>query len=143
MHTVQNTALVNLGVIYTDKGVIIINILSSKVLDRKVVIRLKDRVCETSEELLESELFSRILKQVLAELGRRQSRLLDMFPDKREITPEQFSLLLETIRYLNKMPIQQVEQLVPGSRQFTKNPDLLAEFVFYVYDYSARGYICQ
>ena len=135
MHTVQNTALVNLGVIYTDKGVIIINILSSKVLDRKVVIRLKDRVCETSEELLESELFSRILKQVLAELGRRQSRLLDMFPDKREITPEQFSLLLETIRYLNKMPIQQVEQLVPGSRQFTKNPDLLAEFVFYVYDF--------
>ena len=113
---------------------IIINILSSKVFDRKVVIRLKDRVCETSEELLGSELFGRILNHVLAELGRRQSRLLDMFPDKQHITSEEVALLLETIRYLNKMPIQQVTQLVPGARQFTQNPDLLAEFVFYVYD---------
>ncbi len=113
----------------------IINILSSKVFDRKVVIRLKDRVCETSEELLGSELFRRILKQVLAELGRRQSRLLDMFPDKRHISADEFSQLLETIQYLTKMPIHQVEQLLPGSRQFTKNPDLLAEFVFYVYDF--------
>ena len=113
----------------------IINIVSSKVFDRKVVIRLKDRVCETSEELLGSELFRRILKQVLAELGRRQSRLLDMFPDKRKISAEEFSQLLETIQYLTKMPIHQVEQLLPGSRQFTKNPDLLAEFVFYVYDF--------
>lgn len=100
-----------------------------------MIIRLKDRVCETSDELLNSEIFGRVLVNVLKELGRRQSRLLNLFPDKQNITPEQASLLLETIRYLNRMPIQQVAQLMPHARQFTQNPDLLAEFVFFVYDF--------
>ena len=98
------------------------------------MIRLKDRVCETSDELLNSELFGRLLRHVLAELGRRQSRLLDMFPDKSRITPQEIDLLLATLRCLNKMPIRQVTQLMPEAGQFTQNPDLLAEFVFYVYD---------
>ncbi len=57
------------------------NIISSKIVDHKVIIRLKDRVCETPEELLVSELFVRIFHHVLSNLGRRQSRLLDMFPE--------------------------------------------------------------
>ncbi|HWR29853.1 MAG TPA: phosphoenolpyruvate carboxykinase [Negativicutes bacterium] len=110
------------------------NIVKSKVFDRKVVIRLKDRVCETPDELLRSELFGRILNHVLAELGRRQSRLLNIFPDKRNITSPQVDLLLETIRYLCKMPIQQVPQLVPGSEPFTHDAHLLEEFLRYVYN---------
>lgn len=116
------------------RGVMVMNIIKSKVFDRKVVIRVKDRVCETPEELIRSELFGRILHHVLAELGRRQSRLLDIFPDKSNICAAQIDLLLETIRYLCKMPIQQVPHLAPGSEQFTRNPHLLEEFLRYVYN---------
>src|SRR5665647_2815411 len=100
------------------------NIISSKIVDRKVIIRLKDRVCETPEELLGSELFERIFRHVLSDLGRRQSRLLDMFPDKMNITEDQISLFLETIRQLSKMPGHQVAKLLPGSVQFTSDPYL-------------------
>ena len=110
------------------------NIISSKIVDHKVIIRLKDRVCETPEELLASELFVRIFHHVLNDLGRRQSRLLDMFPDKTNITEEQSNLLLETIRHLSKMPSHQVVQLLPGSRQFTHDPYLLEDFLRYLYD---------
>ena len=110
------------------------NILSSKIVDRKVIIRLKDRVCETPEELLASELFVRIFHHVLSDLGRRQSRLLDMFPDKKNITEEQIALFLETVRHLSKMPSHQVAQILPGSIQFTHDPYLLEDFLRYLYD---------
>jgi len=111
------------------------NILSSKILDHKVIIRLKDRVCETPEELLGNELFVRLFHHVLSDLDRRQSRLLDMFPDKTNITEDQIALLLETIRHLTKMPGHQVSQILPGSVQFTRDPDLLEDFLRYLYDY--------
>lgn len=80
----------------------------SKVFDRKIVIRVKDRVCETPEELVGSELFERVLKIMITELGKRQSRLLDIFNDKQHITAEDITILIETIRALIKIPIRQV-----------------------------------
>ena len=111
-----------------------VNILSSKIVDRKVVIRLKDRVCETPEELLGCDLFVRIFRHVLDELSRRQSRLLDMFPDKTNIKEDEIALLLETIRHLSKMNAHQVAQILPGSVQFTQDPDLLEDFLRHVYN---------
>jgi hypothetical protein len=67
-------------------------------------------------------------------LGRRQSRLLEIFPDKTNITEDQVVLLLETIQHLTKMPGHQVSQILPGSIQFTKDPDLLEDFLRYLYD---------
>ena len=110
------------------------NILSSKIVDRKVVIRLKDRVCETPEELLGCDLFVRIFRHVLDELSRRQSRLLDMFPDKTDIKEDEIALLLETIRHLSKLNAHQVAQILPGSVQFTQDPDLLEDFLRHVYN---------
>jgi energy-coupling factor transporter ATP-binding protein EcfA2 len=111
------------------------NIAESKIFERKVVIRLRDRVCETPEELLSSELFSRVLQTMLADLGRRQSLLLDIFPDKTHITKDQIQLLTDTIYYLSKMPLYQLPHLVPGSEQFMHDPLLLEKFLRHLYNY--------
>lgn len=111
------------------------NITKNKVFDRKVIITLKDRICETPEELVGSELFERILKTMLTELGKRQSRLLGIFSDKTHITNDDISLLIRTIRSLIKLPIEQVPRLIPGSEKITRDPHLLEEFLRYFYDY--------
>ena len=111
------------------------NISKNKVFDRKVVIRLKDRICETPEELVDSELFKRVLKIMLTELGKRQSRLLEIFNDKNYITDNDVAVLISTIRALIKLPIGQVTSIVPESEQFTRDPHLLEEFLRHFYNY--------
>lgn len=111
------------------------NISKSKVFDRKIVLRLKDRVCETPEELIGSELFSRVLKSMLAELGRRQSRLLDVFPNKERINEDDITLLINTIRLLNKMQLQQVPCVLPESAPLIRDPHLLEELLRHFYNY--------
>lgn len=111
------------------------NISRNRVFDRKVVIRLKDRICETPEELVDSELFKRVLKIMLTELGKRQSRLLEIFNDKNCITENDITLLIGTIRALIKLPIGQVTSIVPKSEQFTRDPHLLEEFLRHFYNY--------
>lgn len=107
----------------------------SKVFDRKIVIRVKDRVCETPEELVNSELFEKVLKIMLAELGKRQSRLLDIFNDKQHITADDIKLLIDTIRALLKIPIGQVSCIIPASAQLTRDPHLLEEFLRHFYNF--------
>lgn len=111
------------------------NIARNKVFDRKVVIRLKDRGCETPEELIDSELFSRVLKSMLADLERRQSRLLDVFPNKQHLTENDICLLIDIIRLLVKMPIQQVPRILPNSEHITSDPHLLEELLRHLYNY--------
>lgn len=111
------------------------NILESKIFDRKIVIRLRDRVCETPEELVNSQLFKRVLKIMLTDLGKRQSRLLDIFYDKTRLTDEDITLLVNTIRALLKIPIGQVACVVPGAEQFVRDPHLLEEFLRHFYNY--------
>lgn len=111
------------------------NIAKSKIFDRKVVIRIKERICETPEELVDSELFKRVLTIMLSDLGKRQSRLLEIFNNKNLITEGDTAILISTIRALIKLPISQVPSIVPQSEQFTRDPHLLEEFLRYFYNY--------
>ena len=52
---------------------------SFKITGKKVFIRLKNQVCDSSEELLRSELFYEILKRALNGLKKRNSILLKFF----------------------------------------------------------------
>jgi cytidylate kinase len=52
---------------------------SHKFVDRKVIIRLKDRVCENSEELFASSLFREVIYREVARLKKRESPLLGVF----------------------------------------------------------------
>ena len=111
----------------------------------KVVIRLKDRICDTSEELLSSKLFLKILTMAISSLTRRNSRLLSIF-DHEPIGSEDIRLLIETFTFLTKLPGNLVPRVVPGSDQFFRNPGQFNAFVEYLYNYwreMQRLIICE
>ena len=107
---------------------------SYRLLKDKVVIRIKDRLCDTPTELLSSKLFLQILSQSIASLVRRNSRLLGIF-DHAEIDGEDIRVLVETLIYLTKLPADLVPRVVKGSDQFFRNTALFNDFVEYLYNY--------
>ena len=64
----------------------------------KVILRIKDRVCENPTELLSSKLFLQILNQAVNTLHRRNSHLLDIF-DHKDINSDDIRVLIETLIY--------------------------------------------
>lgn len=111
------------------------SIINSKIVEEKVIIQVKDRVCDTPEELLLSDLFERVLKLAIRDLAKRKSLLLNIFADPEHITEEDIKLLIETLVYATKMEISLVPQVVKGAGQFANNPMLLNDFLQYLYNY--------
>ena len=60
------------------------NIYSYKILEKKVIIKINKRICETPEELLSSNLFSEIARRYIKNLSRRGSILLNIFGNKEK-----------------------------------------------------------
>ncbi len=106
----------------------------SKVFDRKVVIRLKDRICETPNELFASSLFEKVLASAIKDLERRKSVILHMFKVDT-ITQHDIELLKSVLKYLVKMPLNLIPNLVKGSETFIENKDYLFQFIEYLYNY--------
>ncbi len=100
----------------------------------KVIIRVKDRLCDTPTELLSSNLFLQILTQCITTLSRRNSRLLDIFENK-EITGEDIRMLVETLIFLTKLPADLVPRVVKGSESLLRDRSLFNGFVEYLYNY--------
>ncbi len=105
-----------------------------EILDRKVIIRIKDRICETEEELLTSSLFKHILKLSVQELKNHNSYLLKIFPSQ-EIKAEDLNSLTKTFVFLTKMSSDLVPKVIPEAAALLKNKALLNEFVDYLYNF--------
>jgi hypothetical protein len=104
--------------------------------NKKIIIRLRDRVCENSDELLSSDLFYEITRRFVNELKKRRSPLLQLFgtpPD--EIQDADVQLLVRVFQVLGKMNIAAVTKLIEGSDRFVVNGSLLYEFVESLYNY--------
>lgn len=108
---------------------------SFRTTDNQVIMRLRDRICDNSERMLASELFMRVLKQYLASLSRKQSKLLGIFSNPRMITDEDIHLLVESLQYLIKLPLEMVPRVVPGAETFFKDKELFTEFIEQFYNY--------
>ncbi len=102
--------------------------------DDKIVLRVRNRVCNNSEELIKSELFAKILWRFLENLKQHRSTLLQIFPDSM-IDRESMGTLIDVLFYLSRLPAEKVEKIVEGSSPFLKNPFLLNEFVEQLYNY--------
>jgi hypothetical protein len=100
----------------------------------KVVLRIKDRLCDTPAELLSSKLFLQILTHAIATLTKRNSRLLGIF-DHEDIGGEDIRLLIETLTFLTKLSGDLVPRVVVGSEQFFRDRSLFNAFVEYLYNY--------
>ena len=109
-----------------------------QILKDKVIIRLADHICETSDELINSRLFFDILKRDINDLKKRNSRMLNIFGTK-DISTADIKRLAETLLYLSKMSWELVVKVVDGSDVFFKDRELLAAFIEHLYN-SWRNY---
>jgi energy-coupling factor transporter ATP-binding protein EcfA2 len=107
---------------------------SFKISGKKVFIRLKNQVCDSSEELLKSDLCYEIIRHAVAALERRKSFLLKVFGSK-EVNETHVRLLIQTLEFLEKMSIDLVGRVVPGSEDFLRDKNALNDFVEYLYNY--------
>jgi energy-coupling factor transporter ATP-binding protein EcfA2 len=110
------------------------NIYSYKILEKKVIIKINRRICETPEELLSSNLFSEIIRRCIKNLSRRDSVLLGIF-GKKEIKEYDIKLLVEALKCLCTMSAELLPGAVKGSGMFFKNRALFNDFVEYLYNY--------
>ena len=103
----------------------------------KFILRVSNRVCNSSEELLTSEPFETFYLAYLNSLKRKQSKLLNIFADK-EFSKADIKLLQETLYYLNSLPAEKVMKLVDGSSVFFRDVLLFNEFIEQFYNYWRR-----
>jgi len=109
---------------------------SAKFVDNKVILRLKDRICETPEELLTSTLFYDVVERYIRNLKKKRSRLLDVFgKEPAKIVNHDIRKLIEVFRVLEKMDIASVPKLLEDVESYIHNPNRLKEFVEGLYNY--------
>ena len=103
----------------------------------KVVIRLRGKICENSDELITSDLYRDVLLEFIEELNRRQSVYLNIFPD-RNFSSEVVDQLITTLHFLVKLPSDLVVKVDENSQKFLRDKTLLYDFVEQNYNYWRR-----
>jgi hypothetical protein len=103
--------------------------------NNKVILHLKDRVCFTTEDIVKSELFKKILIQVIEKLKQKNSVIINIFDDKNQIDDEKIILLISTLCFLTKNNTDLLTTAVKGSQVFLRDPHLFADFVEYFYNH--------
>ncbi|BBB47814.1 hypothetical protein Pelsub_P1041 [Pelolinea submarina] len=103
----------------------------------KFILRVSNRVCISSEELLTSEPFLKFYYSYLESLKRKQSPLLNIFSTK-DYSEDEVKLLQETLYYLNSLQADKVAKLVDGSEIFFRDTLLFNEFIEQFYNYWRR-----
>ena len=104
------------------------------VLDKKVIMRVKRRFCETPDELLQSSLFRDILGRCLRELARRDSPMLAFLGAHRD-QEAALDVLIQTLSFLTKIPLDLVPNIVAGAASFAQHRTCLADFVEHLYNF--------
>lgn len=109
---------------------------TSKFVKNKAIIRLRDHVCETPEELMESELFTGVITRYVNDLRHKQATRIGIFAKKSsDIGKKDIEKLIQVLQVLCKMPLETVPKLVENSEHFIADPELLQAFVEGLYNY--------
>jgi hypothetical protein len=107
---------------------------SHTIFEKKVIIIIRKRLCESPEELIESELFLEILNRCIKNLSRRNSNLLGIFKG-RAISKSKIALLVDTLKYLIRLPMEVIPGILKDSDVFAKDINLFNDFIEYLYNY--------
>ncbi len=104
---------------------------------RKVVLRIRNRVCESADELITSDLFRWVLSRFVEDLARRRSLLLEVFAggEGETVSESEIDRFNQALLFLTKMPAELVPNVVPASECFFRDRNLLFEFVEELYNY--------
>ena len=101
----------------------------------KVVIHLHERACFSTDDVINSVLFKKILSRCLADLKRKNSFLLNIFGKDSALQEQDIELLIKVLKVLTKNPSDLLPVIVPGSDVFLKDKHLFNDFIEYVYNY--------
>ena len=97
---------------------------------------MRDRVCESPEELISSELFCEVVTRFVSDLKRKQSPLLQAFGKQiEEIQEPDIGQLIRVFQVLAKMRLEAVPKLLEGGDRFIAAPSVLRDFVESLYNY--------
>ncbi|HUX94311.1 MAG TPA: hypothetical protein VMV47_01150 [Bacteroidales bacterium] len=105
-----------------------------RIIGNKVVLNIRERMCETAEEMLGSEKFSQVLEHCIENLKEKNSPLLDIF-ENQQANKETVNDLIKTLTYLVKYENKLVPHIYEKSSVFLRDLDKLTGFVEYLYDY--------
>ncbi len=100
----------------------------------KVIIRLRDRVCESPDELLGSGLFREMLTRFVRDLERKNSPLLALF-SSAPVGEEEIDRLIFVFVHLEKLTAAKTAKLMGQDDRLLEQPELLFDFVERFYDY--------
>jgi hypothetical protein len=105
-----------------------------RIIGNKVVLNIRERMCETAEEMLGSEKFRQVLDHCIANLQSKNSPLLDVF-ENHIVDRESVTDLIKTLTYLVKYENKLVPHIYEKSAVYLRDLDRMASFVEYMYDY--------
>jgi hypothetical protein len=104
------------------------------IIGNKAVLNIRERMCETAEEMLASDKFRQVLDHCLDNLRSKNSPLLEFF-GSCTADEECVNDLVKTLSLLVKYEATLVPHIFDKSDKFLKDLDKLAGFVEYLYDY--------
>jgi len=105
-----------------------------RIVGNKAVLNIRERMCETAEELLESEKFRTVLDHCIGHLRSKNSPLLEIF-GKEKADEKAIDDLVKTLSLLVKYESNVVPHIFDKSAMFLEDPHILNNFVEYLYDY--------
>ncbi len=105
-----------------------------KIVENKAVLYIRERMCETAEEMMESDMFRIVLEHCIAQLESRNSPLIGIFENNR-VTQTGITNLIKTLIFLEKYESYVVPHIFNESIPFLQNKQVLNKFVEYLYDY--------
>ncbi len=105
-----------------------------RIIGNKAVLNIRERMCETAEELMSSEKFRAVLDHCINQLQRKDSPLLEIF-EGGIIEQSSTDDLVKTLLLLYKYEGAVVPHIFEKSALFLRNTQLLNNFVEYLYDY--------
>lgn len=105
-----------------------------RIVGNKAVLNIRERMCETPDEMLSSEKFRMVVDHCISSLESKESPLLSIFGD-RLVDEESTGDLVKTLSLLEKYENQVVPHIFEKSGVFLRNLHILNSFVEYLYDY--------
>jgi energy-coupling factor transporter ATP-binding protein EcfA2 len=105
-----------------------------RIVSNKAVLNIRERMCETAEELLASEKFRKVLDHCIRHLENNDSPLLEIFANAHT-NSESVDHLVKTLTLLYKNESNVVTHIFDKSAVFLRDLHLLNNFVEYLYDY--------
>jgi len=107
---------------------------SFHMIDNKIILQLRENICATELEIIESELFGEIVTIAIRKLAKRHSILLDVF-GRQDVTDEDVRLFIEILKRLLKASVAQVRASYPLSNPLLRDPAQFNDLIEYIYNF--------